>query len=109
MFISQALAQTAGAETGSPIFGSVLMWGLIIVIFYFLLIRPQNQRTKKHRAMVEAAKRGDTVVTGGGIVGKVIRVKDDEVQVEIADNVRVNVLKSTLSDVRVKGTLKEGS
>ncbi len=109
MFISQALAQTAGAETGSPIFGSVLMWGLIIVIFYFLLIRPQNQRMKKHRAMVEAAKRGDTVVTGGGIVGKVIRVKDDEVQVEIADNVRVNVLKSTLSDVRAKGTLKEGN
>ena len=109
MFISQALAQTAGAETGSPIFGSVLMWGLIIVIFYFLLIRPQNQRMKKHRAMVAAAKRGDTVVTGGGIVGKVIRVKDDEVQVEIADNVRVNVLKSTLSEVRVKGTLKEAN
>ena len=108
MLISQALAQTAGAETGSPIFGSVLMWGLIIAIFYFLLIRPQSQRMKKHRAMVEGAKRGDTVVTGGGIVGKVIRVKDDEVQVEIADNVRVNVLKSTLSDVRVKGTLKEG-
>ncbi len=108
MFISQALAQTAGAETGSPIFGSVLMWGLIIVIFYFLLIRPQNQRMKKHRAMVEAAKRGDTVVTGGGIVGKVIRVKDDEVQVEIADNVRVNVLKSPLSAVRAKGTLNEG-
>jgi preprotein translocase subunit YajC len=108
MFISEALAQTAGAETGSPIFGSILMWGLIIFIFYFLLIRPQNQRMKKHRAMVETAKRGDTVVTGGGIVGKITRVKDDEVQIEIADNVRVNVLRSTLSDVRAKGTLKEG-
>ena len=107
MFISEALAQTAGVETGSPIFGSILMWGLIIFIFYFLLIRPQNQRMKKHRAMVEAAKRGDTVVTGGGIIGKVTRVKDEEVQVEIADNVRINVLRSTLSDVRVKGALKE--
>lgn len=107
MLISEALAQTAGVETGSPIFGSILMWGLIIFIFYFLLIRPQNQRMKKHRAMVEAAKRGDTVVTGGGIIGKVTRVKDEEVQVEIADNVRINVLRSTLSDVRVKGALKE--
>ena len=108
MFISDALAQTAGVETGSPIFGSILMWGLIIFIFYFLLIRPQNQRMKKHRAMVAAAKRGDTVVTGGGIIGKVTRVKDEEVQVEIADNVRINVLRSTLSEVRVKGALKEG-
>lgn len=107
MFISDALAQTAGVETGSPIFGSILMWGLIIFIFYFLLIRPQNQRMKKHRAMVAAAKRGDTVVTGGGIIGKVTRVKDEEVQVEIADNVRINVLRSTLSEVRVKGALKE--
>ena len=83
------------------------MWGLIIFIFYFLLIRPQNQRMKKHRAMVEATKRGDTVVTGGGIIGKVTRVKDDEIQIEITDNVRVNVLKSTLSEVRAKGSLKE--
>lgn len=107
MLITEALAQTAGQETGSPLFGTVLMWGLIILIFYFLLIRPQSQRVKKHKAMVEATKRGDTVVTGGGIVGKVTRVRDDEVQVEIADNVRINVVKSTLSDVRAKSAPKD--
>lgn len=108
MFISEAFAQTADAQSGSPLFGSILMWGLIILIFYFLLIRPQSQRAKRHREMVAGAKRGDIVVTGGGIIGKVTRVKDDEAQVEIAEGVRVKVLISTLSDVRVKGEVKKG-
>ena len=74
---------------------------LLFAIFYFLLIRPQQQRQKKHQEMVNAVRRGDSVVTAGGLVGRVAKVKDDgEVLVEIADNVQVRVVKSTLADVR---------
>ena len=77
---------------------------LLFAIFYFFIIRPQQQRVKAHQAMVAAVKRGDTVVTAGGLIGKVSKVKDDgEVLVEIADNVQVRVLKSTLTEVRSKG------
>src|SRR6266481_7490146 len=76
---------------------------LLFGIFYFLLIRPQQQRVKTHQQMVEAVRRGDTVVTAGGLIGKVAKVKDDgELMVEIADNVQVRVLKSTLTEVRAK-------
>ena len=76
---------------------------LLFAIFYFLLIRPQQQRAKQHQAMVNAVRRGDSVVTAGGVVGRVAKVKDDgEILVEIADNVQVRVVKSTLSDVRVR-------
>ncbi len=73
---------------------------LIIVVFYFLLIRPQQQRLKSHRAMVESLRKGDEVVTSGGLLGKVTKVADDEATVEIAEGVRVKVVKSTISDVR---------
>ena len=87
-----------------PFISSLVPLALLFGIFYFLLIRPQQQRVKAHQAMVQAVKRGDTVVTAGGLVGKVAKVKDDgEVLVEIADNVQVRVLKSTLSEVRTKG------
>jgi len=77
---------------------------LLFGIFYFLIIRPQQQRMKAHQAMVASVKRGDTVVTAGGLIGKVSKVKDDgELLVEIADNVQVRVLKSTLTEVRSKG------
>jgi len=77
---------------------------LMFVIFYFLLLRPQQQRAKAHREMVANIRRGDTVVTSGGIVGKVTKVKDDgEIEVEIADNTRVRVIKGTVAEVRVKG------
>jgi len=80
----------------------------IFAIMYFLLIRPQQQRMKEHRAMVENVKRGDTVVTAGGIVGKVAKVRDDgELMVEIADNLQVRVIKSTLTEVRIKGVPAE--
>lgn len=76
---------------------------LLFAIFYFLLIRPQQQRAKQHQAMVNAVRRGDSVVTAGGLVGRVAKVKDDgEILVEIADNVQVRVVKSTLSDVRTR-------
>ena len=72
---------------------------LIFVIFYFLLIRPQQRRVKEHQAMVMAVRKGDEVVTGGGIRGRVTKVSDDEAEVEIAQGVRVRVVKSTLSHV----------
>ena len=91
-----------------PFVSSLVPLVLLFGIFYFLLIRPQQQRAKAHQQMVQAVKRGDTVVTAGGLVGKVAKVKDDgEVIVEIADNVQVRVLKSTLTEVRSKGEKAE--
>ena len=102
MFISPAYAQAAGAPGGGMM--EFLPLILILVVFYFLLIRPQQKRAKEHKAMVAAVRRGDKVVTGGGIMGKVTKVESaEEVVVEIADGVRINVVTSTLSDVRSKG------
>ena len=86
-----------------PFISTLVPLALLFAIFYFLLIRPQQQRLKTHQQMVEAVRRGDTVVTAGGLIGKVAKVKDDgEIMVEIADNVQVRVLKSTLTEVRAK-------
>ena len=78
---------------------------LIFVIFYFLMIRPQQKRMKEHRAMIDAVKKGDTVVTGGGVVGRVTRAapEDPEIEVEIAPTVKIRVLKGTLQEVRQTG------
>ena len=76
---------------------------LIFVIFYFLLIRPQQKRIKEHKSMVDALTRGDNVVTAGGFIGKIVRVlEDDKAEVEIADNVTVKVVKSTITQVLSK-------
>jgi preprotein translocase subunit YajC len=110
MFISPAYAQGAGGGGGDFIL-QLLPIVLMIVIFYFLLFRPQQQRMKAHREMVENIRRGDTVVTQGGLVGRVTRVKEDggELEVEIAENTRVRVIKSTVAEVRAKGEpVKEG-
>src|SRR5512146_594544 len=76
---------------------------LIIGIMYFLMIRPQQKRLKEHRDMVAAIRRGDTIVTSGGIIGKVAKVDENELQVEIADGVKIKVVRSTVSEVRGKG------
>ena len=76
---------------------------LIIGIMYFLMIRPQQKRLKEHRDMVASIRRGDTVVTSGGIIGKVAKVDENELQVEIADGVKIKVVRSTVSEVRGKG------
>jgi preprotein translocase subunit YajC len=76
---------------------------LIIGIMYFLMIRPQQKRLKDHQAMITGIRRGDTVVTSGGILGKVTKVDEQELQLEIADGVRIKVVKSTVSEVRGKG------
>ena len=87
-----------------PFVSTLVPLVLLFGIFYFLLIRPQQQRVKAHQQMVAAVRRGDTVVTAGGLIGKVAKVKDDgELMVEIADNVQVRVLKGTLTEVRSKG------
>jgi preprotein translocase subunit YajC len=92
-----------------PFISSLIPLILVFGIMYFLLIRPQQQRVKQHQAMVEAVRRGDMVVTAGGIVGRVAKVKDDgELLVEIAENIQVRVLKGTLSEVRAKGQPAEG-
>ena len=88
-----------------PMFQTLTLALPMIAIFYFLLWRPQSQRQKQLRQMVDGLRRGDTVVTAGGILGKVAKAasaEDQEILIEIADNVQVKVLKSTLSDVRPK-------
>ncbi len=77
---------------------------LIFVIFYFLLIRPQQRRMKQHQAMIAAVKKNDIVVTGGGLVGKVTKVDENEVEVELGPNMRVKAVKGTLTEVRPHGT-----
>jgi preprotein translocase subunit YajC len=108
MFISPAFAQ------GGSLFGfgggsdnmlvSLLPFVLIFVIMYFLILRPQQKRQKQHADMVKNVRRGDTVVTSGGLVGKVTKVIDDEkVEVEVASDVRVVQMRTMLADVRAKG------
>ena len=75
---------------------------LIFVIMYFLIIRPQQRRLKDHKEMVAAVRRGDTVVTGGGLIGKVTKADDDELQVELAPGMKVKVVRSTITEVRSK-------
>lgn len=103
MFISPAFAQgatDAGASTGAMI-AQFVPFVAIIAIMYFLVIRPQQQRMKAHQALIASVKRGDVVVTSGGIIAEVVKVlENDEVMVEIADDVRVKIVKSTIADVR---------
>jgi preprotein translocase subunit YajC len=102
MLISPAYAQ--GASGGSDFLIQLVPILLMFVIFYLLLLRPQQQKVKQHREMVSNLRRGDTVVTSGGIIGKVTKVRDEtEIEVEIADNTRVRVVKATVSEVRTKG------
>ena len=102
MFVTPAYAQTSAATP--DLFISVLPFVLIFVIMYFLIIRPQRAQMKKRTEMLAAVRRGDTVVTGGGLVGKVTKVIDDnELEVDLGNGVKVTALRATISDVRVKG------
>lgn len=101
MFITPAYAQGAGG--GSDLFVNLIPILLMFVIFYFLLMRPQQQKMKQHRAMIDAVKRNDTVVLSSGMIGKVTKTFDNgELEVEIAPNTRVRVIKGMLADVRNK-------
>ncbi|OKL43461.1 preprotein translocase subunit YajC [Pseudovibrio exalbescens] len=101
MLITPAYAQSAG---GAPdMLMSILPFILIFVIMWFLIIRPQRQRVKAHQEMVNNLRRGDTIVTSGGLIGKVSKVIDDaEIQVDIAENVRVRVARAMVQEVRSK-------
>ncbi|MEM6535866.1 MAG: preprotein translocase subunit YajC [Pseudomonadota bacterium] len=97
-----AAAQEASGPAGG-ILGQLLFFVPLILIFYFLLIRPANQRQKRHKEMVEGVKKGDTIVTAGGLIGKVTKVAETEVTVELADGVRVRTVRAMIADVRDKG------
>jgi preprotein translocase subunit YajC len=103
MFISEAYAQAPGApDATAGLIMQIAPLVLIFVVFYFLLIRPQQQARKRHMEMVAALKKNDIVVTSGGMIGKVRGVADDEVRVELAPNVEVRVLRHTIAEVRSK-------
>ncbi len=101
MFATPAYAQAAGGGAAGGLIGFVPIL-LIFAIMYFLMIRPQQKKLKEHKAMVEALRRGDQVVTSGGMIGKVVKVADAEVEVELAPNVKVRVIKNTIAQVMSK-------
>lgn len=106
MFSSPAYAQSGAAEAPGGLAAILVQFApllLIFVIFYFLLIRPQSRRLKEHRDMIAAVKRNDVAVTTGGLIGKVTKVEEAEIELEIAAGTRVRVVKSMLSDVRPHG------
>jgi preprotein translocase subunit YajC len=97
-------AYAQAGSSGFEMLNSLLVPTILIIgIMYFLMIRPQQKRMKEHKEMIAGIRRGDTVVTSGGIIGKVNKVEEHELQVEIADGVRIKVLRSTVSEVRGKG------
>lgn len=103
MFITEAFAQTGDASSGA---GMLIQFAPIIIIFlimYFLILRPQRQKQRAHQEMVANLRRGDTVVTSGGLIGKVAKVDDAEVQVELAEGVRVRLVRGMIAEVRSKG------
>jgi preprotein translocase subunit YajC len=103
MFVTPAYAQGIGGAS-PDMFISILPFVLIFVIMYFLIIRPQRTQLKKRGEMLAAVRRGDTVVTGGGFVGKVTKViDDDELEIDLGGGTKVTALRSTIADVRVKG------
>jgi len=105
VFISSAYAQAAASSPGSDIMTFLPMIA-IVVVFYFLLIRPQQKRAKETKAMLEALQKGDEVVTAGGVVGKISKLSDAYANVEIAPNVEITVQRSAISLLLPKGTLK---
>ena len=102
MLISPAYAQAAGGTSQGDLLTTMLPMIAIFVVFYFLLIRPQQKARKLHMEMVANLKKNDIVVTSGGMIGKVKSVADDEVRVELAPNVDVRVLRHTIAEVRSK-------
>jgi preprotein translocase subunit YajC len=108
MFATTAFAQTAGAAGGAdgglmPVLLQVAPFLAIGLFFYMLILRPQQQRAKEHRTAIAAVKRSDTVVLSSGVIGKVVRVEENEVGVEIAQGVTIKVVKSMIAEVRARG------
>jgi len=105
VFISPAYAQAAGSPSGSDIMTFLPMIA-IVVVFYFLLIRPQQKRAKETKAMLSSLQKGDEIVTAGGVVGKIAKLSDAYADVEIAPNVEITVQRSAISLLLPKGTIK---
>jgi preprotein translocase subunit YajC len=105
MFTTPAFAQAPSIFGGGDnMLVSLLPFILIFVIMYFLILRPQQKRQKQHQEMVKNVRRGDTVVTSGGLIGKITKVvDDDQIEVEVADGVRIRQMRSMVADVRAKG------
>ena len=104
MLITPAFAQAAGAGDTNSMLMSLLPFALIFVIMYFLILKPQQKKLKDHQELVKNIRRGDTVVTNGGMVGKVTKVvDDDQVEIEIADGVKIRQMRNMVSGVRTKG------
>jgi preprotein translocase subunit YajC len=104
MFVTPAYAQASQIFGSDSPFGMLIPFVLIFVIMYFLILRPQQKRAKEHQELVKNLRRGDTVITSGGLMGKVTKVVDEEqIEVEIADGVRVRQVRSMVSGVRAKG------
>ena len=103
MFITEAFAQTGGGSSTSSLLIQFAPIVLIFVIMYFLILRPQRQKARMHQELVANLRRGDTVVTSGGLIGKVAKVEDNELLVELAEGVRVRVVRGTVTEVRAKG------
>jgi preprotein translocase subunit YajC len=107
VFISNAYAQTAGAAAGGmSSLTQMLPLVLMFVVLYFIMIRPQMKKQKEHKAMIDALGKGDEVVTGGGLLGRITKVGDQYVSVEIAGNVEVQLQRSAVVQVLPKGTIK---
>ncbi|MCW2273477.1 preprotein translocase subunit YajC [Rhodoblastus acidophilus] len=104
-FVTPAYAQAAGAAaSGTDILVQMAPFGIILLIMYVLILRPQQKRAKEHETMVKNIRRGDTVVTNSGLIGRVSRVADDsEIEIEIAPNVRIRQLRAGVAEVRSKG------
>ncbi|MCC8988955.1 MAG: preprotein translocase subunit YajC [Candidatus Contendobacter sp.] len=104
--IRDAAAQAAGAPSGDMGLMNLLFPIILIGAFYFLLIRPQTKRAKEHKQMVESLKKGDEIVTGGGVLGRITEIGENFVQVEVAEGVQIKVQKQAVSSLMPKGTLK---
>lgn len=104
MFVTPAFAQAATGAPTTDMLMSLAPFVLIFAIMYFLIIRPQRQRQKAHQEMIKNVRRGDTIITSGGLIGKVTKVVDDnEVEVQLAESVRVRIVRSAIGEVRAKG------
>ncbi|MGQ0751827.1 MAG: preprotein translocase subunit YajC [Betaproteobacteria bacterium] len=105
MLISQAWAQGAGASPGGG-FEGMLLIVLMFVVLYFLMIRPQMKRAKEHRSMIDALQRGDEIVTSGGVLGRISKLNENYVTLEVASNVEIQVQRPSVQLVLPKGTIK---
>ncbi|MCL6415882.1 preprotein translocase subunit YajC [Aestuariirhabdus sp. Z084] len=107
-FISEAVAETAaaGAAAGPSMMGQLLMLGGFVLIFYFIIWRPQSKRAKEHKDLIGGITKGDEVVTSGGILGKVTKVSDDFVTLKVSENVELNFQKASVAAALPKGTIK---